>query len=618
MQNTSKWIPVTKKEVEARGWNQLDVILFSGDAYIDHPSFGSAIVARLLENMGLKVAIVPQPNWQDDLRDFKKLGIPRLFFGVTGGSMDSMVNHYTANKRLRSNDAYTPGGISGFRPDYATITYSNILKSIYPDVPVIIGGVEASLRRVTHYDYWSDQLKPGILSDSKADLLLYGMAEVTLREVVSKLQQGIPINDMQDILQTAYLSDQINKGNSSWQDVELSSHEECLKNKMKFSGNFKLLEEESGKYEGKVRFIQKTGKQYLIINPSRPPVSEKELDDIYQLPFTRLPHPKYSKKGAIPAYKMIRHSITLHRGCFGACSFCTISAHQGKFISSRSQSSIIKEAEQIKDMPDFKGYISDLGGPSANMYKMGGIDLEQCKKCKRISCIHPNICKNLDTNPNELSKLYKTISNLPGVKKAFVGSGIRYDLFMNDLDKKEYYQYAKDLITNHVSGRLKVAPEHTTDNVLKIMRKPSFSLFRQFNELFTKINHENKLNQQLIPYFISSHPGSASEDMAELAIETKNLHFKLEQVQDFTPTPMTLATVMYYSGIDPYSLKKIYVAKSKEDKLLQQSFFFWYKSDFRGKIIRELKKIQREDFINRLFGKNSIYKHKKHKKRKKK
>ena len=611
------WLPTTKKEVFARGWDELDVILFSGDAYVDHPSFGPSVIGRVLESLGLKVAIVPQPNWQDDLRDFKKLGKPRLFFAVTAGCMDSMVNHYTANKRLRSNDAYTPGGKAGFRPDYATITYSNILKRLFPEVPIVIGGVEASLRRLSHYDYWSDKLKPSILEESKTDLLIYGMGEKPLSELVKLLEKGISFESIKTIPQTAYIiREELIPENKNWEDFELFSHDECIKDKIKYAKNFKTIEEESNRYQSIKRLIQKVGQKSVIVNPPFELFSEKEMDAVYNLPFTRLPHPKYAKKEPIPAYEMIRHSITLHRGCFGACSFCTISAHQGKFISSRSEKSISKEVEQVTNMHDFKGYISDLGGPSANMYKMQGIDIEQCKTCKRASCLHPAICTNLSTNPKPLTQIYKQTHKHQKVKKAFVGSGIRYDLFMHKLNNPDYADYADELIKNHVSGRLKVAPEHTSEDVLKIMRKPDLGMFHEFKKLFDKINRKHQLNQQLIPYFISSHPGCKNIHMAELAVETKMMNFKLEQVQDFTPTPMTLATVMYYSGINPYTMEKVSVARSKDEKLSQRKFFFWYKNEFRNDIISELRKAKREDLIDKLFGKITKKIHRKNKRRK--
>ncbi|MCG8700276.1 MAG: YgiQ family radical SAM protein [Bacteroidales bacterium] len=602
----SDWLPTTAKELKQRGWDELDVILFTGDAYVDHPAFGAAVVGRLLESLSLKVAIVPQPNWQDDLRDFKKLGKPRLFFGVTSGAMDSMINHYTANKRLRSDDAYTPGGKAGFRPDYATTVYSNILKRLFPDVPVIIGGIEASLRRVTHYDYWKNKLQPGILSESAADMLVYGMGEKPIVEVVRLLQKGVPFENITTVPQTAIVIDSKTQlpENKEWIDIEIASHEECLKDKKKYAANFKVIEEESNKWHSR-RIIQKYANQSTVINPPYPPLKKGELDTSFDLPYTRLPHPRYHTKGNIPAYEMIKFSVNMHRGCFGGCTFCTISAHQGKFIASRSEKSILSEVDKIKAMPGFKGYLSDLGGPSANMYQMEGIDLERCKTCKRPSCIFPNICANLNTNHQPMLDLYKKIDNKEGIKKSFIGSGIRYDMLYNERatgeEKKSHRDYVSEVIKNHVSGRLKVAPEHTSAKVLKQMRKPFFELFENFTRDFHRINKSENLNQQLIPYFISSHPGCEDEDMAELAAKTKKLNFKLEQVQDFTPTPMTLATVIYYSGYHPYTLEKVYTAKNKGEKLAQRMFFFWYKGEYRQRIVQKLNKINRSDLIKEIF-----------------
>lgn len=606
--NINDWLPVSVKEMQQREWDQADVVLFSGDAYVDHPAFANAVIGRTLEAMGLRVAIVPQPNWQDDLRDFKKFAKPRLFFGVAAGNMDSMVNHYTANRRLRSDDAYTPGGKAGFRPNYASAVYSKILKSIYPDVPVILGGIEASLRRLTHYDYWQDCLKPGILEWSQADMLVYGMGEAPLREIVRLLNRGVPFSQLNNIRQTAVLqsADSALPGNGKWKSIELYSHEECLEDKKKYAMNFRHIEEQSNSLDA-AQLTQVCGKSRIVVNPPFPPMKSKDLDASYDLPYTRLPHPKYHKKGIIPAYEMIKHSINLHRGCFGGCSFCTISAHQGKFISSRSSNSILKEALQVTQMKDFKGYISDLGGPSANMYQMSGRDINICKSCKRPSCILPSICGNLNTSHKPLIELYKEVDSLPGVKKSFIGSGIRYDLFMNDKsgDKDNNEAYLQELVTKHVSGRLKVAPEHSSDSVLKLMRKPSFSLFKQFNQRFNQINSESGLNQELIPYFISSHPASSEKDMAELAIETKRLNFTLEQVQDFTPTPMTLATVIYYSGYHPYTLEPIYTAKSPEQKLRQKSFFFWYRPEKQKEIVASLRKAGLEHLEALLFNKKT-------------
>jgi uncharacterized radical SAM protein YgiQ len=604
------WLPLTKKEVEKRGWDELDVILISGDAYVDHPSFGTAVIGRIIEDEGFKIAIVAQPNWKDDLRDFKKLGKPKYFFGVTAGCMDSMINHYTANKRLRSTDSYTPGGEAGYRPDYATTVYSKILKEIYPDVPVLIGGIEASLRRVTHYDYWKDQLMPSILVDSKADLLVYGMGDQPLRDLLKLLKKGVPFSSLKTLKQVAFLqekSEELPK-NKQWETIELSSHEECLVDKIKYASNFKIVEVESNKWQAN-RIIQKVGSQILVINPPYKTMIEKEIDQSFDLPYTRLPHPKYKKRGTIPAYEMIKFSINMHRGCFGGCSFCTISAHQGKFIASRSENSILKELEEVVNHPEFRGYISDLGGPSANMYKMKGKDEEICNRCSSPSCIHPVICSNLDTSHKPMTDIYRKVDQHPKVKKAFVGSGIRYDLLVDDFNKNNsdgnHDEYIEQVVTRHISGRLKVAPEHTSDATLKIMRKPSFKYFHKFKEKYDKISEKHGLSQQLIPYFISSHPGCEEEDMANLAAETKEMGFQLEQVQDFTPTPMTVAEVIYYTGVHPYTLKPIKTVKTKEEKLNQNRFFFWYKRENREWIKKRLEKVNRPDLAKKLLGDDS-------------
>lgn len=601
-----QWLPTSVKEMKERGWENADVILFSGDAYVDHPSFGPAVIARILESLGLKTAIVPQPNWQDDLRDFRKLGRPNLFFGISAGCMDSMVNHYTASKRLRSDDAYTPDGRAGARPDMPTIVYTRILKQLYPDVPVVIGGIEASLRRVTHYDYWKNSLRPSILAESGADMLIYGMGEKPLTDICRLLKKGIPFDNLTNIPQTAILRhrDEIYATNKKWETITLYSHESCLKDPKKHAKNFRRIEEESNSMNA-AQLVQDIGENRLTVNPPYPPLSTKELDAVYDLPFTRLPHPRYKGK-EIPAYNMIRHSVTLHRGCFGGCAFCTISAHQGKFIISRSENSVLRELDRVAEMPDFKGTVSDLGGPSANMYAMQGKDQEICKKCKRASCAYPTICKNLNTDHTPLLHLYAQARKHPAIKHCFIGSGIRYDLCLHDTGNKTVNkannEYLETVIRHHVSGRFKVAPEHAADNVLHLMRKPSFSLFHQLKNKFDDINQKNEMRQQIIPYFISSHPGCGLEDMAELAAATKQLDFKLEQVQDFTPTPMTLATTMYYTGYHPYSLKKITSTKSDDDKKMQNMFFFWYKKEYREKIMAALRKIKRPDLIRKLYN----------------
>ena len=599
------WLPTTKKEMELRGWDELDVILFSGDAYVDHPSFGAAVIGRLLEAQGLRVAIVPQPNWRDDLRDFKKLGRPRLFFGVSAGCMDSMVNKYTANKRLRSEDAYTPDGRHDMRPEYPTIVYTQILKKLWPDVPVIIGGIEASLRRLTHYDYWQDTVRKSILIESGADLLVYGMGEKPITDLCQRMKETPYIPT--DIPQTVYMvkgKQAIPPSISKKEDIVLHSHEACLSDKKKEAENFRFIEEESNKYEA-ARILQHVGNSTVVVNPPFPPMTQGELDISFDLPYTRLPHPKYKGK-RIPAFDMIKFSVNLHRGCFGGCAFCTISAHQGKFIVSRSKESILREAKAITEMPDFKGYLSDLGGPSANMYAMHGTDLDKCRKCKRPSCIHPKVCPNLNTDHSPLLDIYHAVDALPGIKKSFIGSGVRYDLLLHESKdpaiNRSTREYTRELIAKHVSGRLKVAPEHTSDQVLHIMRKPSFAQFYDFKKIFDKVNKELNLRQQIIPYFISSHPGCTAEDMAELAVITKRLDFHLEQVQDFTPTPMTVATEAWYTGYHPYTLQPIFSAKTQREKLAQRMFFFWYKPEERRAIIQELKRMGRSDLIDKLYG----------------
>ena len=600
------FLPTTKKECELRGWTELDIILFSGDAYVDHPSFGAAVIGRTLENAGYRVAIVPQPDWHGDFRDFKKLGRPRLFFGISPGCMDSMVNKYTANKRLRSEDAYSPDGRHDCRPENPTIVYSRILRQLFPDVPIILGGIEASLRRLTHYDYWDDCLRKCILCDSAGDMISYGMGEKTVLELARQLDEGLSIHDIKDVPQTVYIAKHKEdiSGGITDDDIILHSHEECLRDKRAEAENFRHIEEESNKMHAQ-RLIQAVDGKYVVVNPPYPPMTTEEVDASFDLPYMRVPHPKYKGK-RIPAYEMIKFSVNLHRGCFGGCAFCTISAHQGKFIASRSKESIMREVKEVVKLPDFKGYISDLGGPSANMYGLHGRNLKACEKCKRPSCVHPAICPNLDTDHSRLIDIYRSVDALPEVKKSFIGSGVRYDLLLHhSKDEKaneSAREYTRELICNHVSGRLKVAPEHTSDSVLYLMRKPSFRLFEEFKRIFDKINREKGLKQQIIPYFISSHPGCHEEDMADLAVRTKRLDFQLEQVQDFTPTPMTVSTETWYSGFDPYTLEPVFSAKTQKDKLAQRQFFFWYKPEERRQIEATLRRIGRPDLIRELLG----------------
>lgn len=563
------FLPTTIKEVRERGWDALDVILFTGDAYIDHPAFGATVIGRLLEAEGYRVAIVPQPNWRDDLRDFTKLGAPRLFFGVTAGAMDSLVNHYTANLRLRHDDAYTPGGKAGFRPDRAVEVYTRILKRLFPHVPVVVGGIEASLRRLTHYDYWTDALRPSILATSGADLIAYGMGERVIPEVARALRNGYNAKLLRKLRQVAFLADQsyVDRLDPA-RTIHLASYEECLADTGAFGENFTVIETQSNLLEPEATMVEAVGERYAVVTPPHAALTTEELDRSFDLPYERAPHPRYRGKGAIPAWEMIKHSVNIHRGCFGGCAFCTISAHQGKFITSRSERSVIDEVRKVAAMPDFKGYISDIGAPSANMYRMGGRDRELCRRCRRPSCLHPAKCPNLDNDHRPLLALYAKVRAVKGVKKAFIGSGIRYDLF-------DGTPYLETVLKHHTSGRLKVAPEHTEEGVLRLMRKPPFALFERLNADFHTICRREGLSYQLIPYFISSHPGCTERDMRALSQKVLGrLRFTLEQVQDLTPTPMTLSSVMFHTGENPYTHERVYVARTQEEKRRQKSYFF--------------------------------------------
>ena len=598
MYQLSDWLPTTRKEMELRGWDRADVILFSGDAYVDHPSFGVAVVGRILEACGLRVCIVPQPDWHGDLRDFKRLGRPRLFFGISPGCMDSMVNKYTAARRLRSEDAYSPDGRHNMRPEYPSIVYTQCLRSLYPDVPIVLGGIEASLRRVAHYDYWQDRIRPSILVDSQADMITYGMGDKVNVELVRILESFMATYDesleydpatgealmtrnafRKAVIETYTLPQSVTLADSietTDDDIILHSYEDCLKNPMMHAENFRHIEEESNRMHAS-RLIQKTGDKYVIVNPPYPPLTTEEMDYSFDLPYTRLPHPKYNGK-RIPAFDMIKFSVNMHRGCFGGCAFCTISAHQGKFIMNRSKESILKEVEQITKMPDFKGNLSDLGGPSANMYMMQGKNQKACEACKRPSCIHPKICPNLNGDHRHLLDIYKAVDAMPGIKHSYIGSGVRYDMLLHDWKdealNKAAQDYTTELITKHVSGRLKVAPEHTEEHVLNLMRKPSFALFHQFKTIFDRINNRAGLRQQIIPYFISSHPGCTIKDMQHLSQETRAMRLETDQVQDFTPTPLTVATTIFATGYHPYTMEKVFCEHDPEEKKKQKSFFF--------------------------------------------
>ncbi len=600
-----RWLPTTRRELALRGWEQLDVVLVSGDAYVDHPAFGVAIIARVIEACGLRVGVVPQPNWRDDYRDFRRFGAPRLFFGVTAGNLDSMVNHYTAARRLRSDDAYTPGGAAGFRPDYAATVYTRILKEIYPEVPVVLGGIEASLRRVTHYDYWSDRLRPSILCETGADLLLYGMAEAPLKLLLRLLQRGVPFSSLRTLPQAAYLlpPEEPLPRNRRWDTLELASHDDCLASRRTYAANFARLERELNRYRAR-RLTQATPGGTVVVNPPAPPPSRAELDAIYDLPYTRLPHPRYRRRGEIPAWKMIAHSLTLHRGCFGGCSFCTIAAHQGKFISSRSRASILRELEQVVRMPGFKGHISDLGGPAANMYRLEGRDRAVCERCERPSCLAPRVCAQLNLDHGPLLEVYREVRRHPAVKQAAVSSGIRYDLLLDGkgaLRDESARAYFTEVLRHHVSGRLKVAPEHTEDQVLQLVRKPPFRYFLAFKRLFDRLVAQEDLHLQLIPYFISSLPGCSETDMARLALATRRLGYRPEQVQDFTPTPLTLATVSFYSGLHPETLAPVAIARTLPEKRNQQRYFFWYRHEQRRWLRQRLRQLQQGELAAALL-----------------
>ena len=564
-------IPTSLKEVKSLGWDYIDVILFTGDAFVDHPSFGTAVIARWLQKHGYRVAVVPQPNWRDDLRDFRKLGAPRLYFGVSSGAMDSMVNHYTAAKRLRSDDAYTPEGRAGQRPDYAVTVYTKILKQIYPDIPVIIGGIEASLRRVTHYDYWQDSLKPSILVDSGADWLCYGMGERTMLEFTRAIETGRNVNDIRRIPQLGFYMD----GRTRLKDaVILNSYERCCKDKIAFAENVHVIETYANMLAPPV-LIEPVGSGYVQINPTWPPATQQEMDSFWDLPYTKLPHPRYKGKH-IPAYEMIKFSVNTHRGCFGGCNFCTIAAHQGKFIQSRSEESIFNEIAALNSLPGFTGNISDVGAPTANMYGMRGRDQGLCAKCRRKSCLFPSPCRNMDRSHERLLKLYAGIAEIKGIKHAYIGSGIRYDLFLDEkgfVDESSY-PFLKELILEHTSGRLKVAPEHTEDDVLKLMAKPSFRLFERLRKEFDEIVRSGGRKCELVPYFISGHPGCGMREMKRLAANPALKGLYMDQVQDFTPTPMTTSSVMFYTGLDPKNLQKVFVERDIERKREQKSFFF--------------------------------------------
>lgn len=564
-------IPTSVKEVQRLGWDYIDVIFFTGDAFVDHPSFGTACIARYLEKFGYRVAVVPQPNWKDDLRDFRKLGAPRLYFAVNSGAMDSMVNHYTAARRLRHEDAYTPDGQFGRRPDRAVTVYTKILKRLWPDVPVVIGGVEASLRRLAHYDYWDNSIHPSILVDSGADWLCYGMGERTMLELTRAIENGRNLRQMENIAQLAFYRKGTCKLDGA---LVLNSYERCLEEPRAFAENFHQIEVHANMLTPQT-LVEPVGDGYVRVNPPLPPATTEEMDSFWDLPFTKKPHPRYKGK-RIPAYDMIKDSIITHRGCFGGCNFCTIAAHQGKFIQSRSEESILKEVRELAAMPEFRGNISDLGAPTANMYGMHGKDPSRCAVCRRKSCLFPSPCSNMDRNHERVLALYRRVDAVKGIRHSYIGSGVRYDLF---LDEKGFVdgsgkKYLRELMLRHTSGRLKVAPEHTEDKVLYYMAKPSFRLFERLRAEFDKINREEGTHTELVPYFISSHPGCTLQDMRKLASNRSLNGIWMEQVQDFMPTPMTTSSIMFCTGLDPRTMKEVFVEHNPERKKEQKSLFF--------------------------------------------
>ena len=564
-------IPTSVKEVQKLGWDYIDVIFFTGDAFVDHPSFGTACIARYLEKFGYRVAVVPQPNWKDDLRDFRKLGAPRLYFAVNAGAMDSMVNHYTAARRLRHDDAYTPEGQFGRRPDRAVTVYTRILKQLWPEVPVVIGGVEASLRRLAHYDYWDDSIHPSVLVDSGADWLCYGMGERTMLELTRAIESGRNLRQMEQIPQIAFYR----KGECKLEGaLVLHSYERGLRDGKAFAENFHQIETHANMLHPQT-IVEPVGEGYVRVNPPLPPATTEEMDSFWDLPFTKKPHPRYKGK-RIPAYDMIKDSIITHRGCFGGCNFCTIAAHQGKFIQSRSEESILAEVRELAKMPEFRGNISDLGAPTANMYGMQGRDASRCAVCRRKSCLFPSPCPNMDRDHSRVLALYRKVDAVKGIRHSYIGSGVRYDLFLDengfvDASGKEYL---RELMLRHTSGRLKVAPEHTEEKVLRYMAKPSFKLFERLRREFDKINRESGTHVELVPYFISSHPGCTLQDMRNLASNPCLKGIWMEQVQDFMPTPMTTSSIMFCTGIDPRNMQPVFVEKNPLRKKEQKSLFF--------------------------------------------
>ncbi len=581
------FLPINREELAARGWEQADVIIVSADAYVDHPAWAAAILGRFLEHYGYRVGIIAQPDWRN-LDDISSLGAPALFFAISGGNMDSMVNHYTADKKRRRKDMYSPAGKTGLRPDRPTIVYSNLLRQAFPGVPIVIGGVEASLRRLAHYDYWQNRVRRSILLDSRADLLVYGMGEYNLLEIARKLKGGQDIAYLRNLRGTCYLS-----RNKPGNALELPSFEEVEKDRRAFARATKLIQEEINPYSAGT-LAQKHGERWLVQNPPSLPLSSSELDEIYELSFTRRCHPSYEALGGVPGLKPVQFSIVTHRGCFGGCGFCSLGQHQGRFIQNRSLLSLVNEARSLTFHPDFKGTIPDVGAPSANMYGLKGFDQKLCEQCKRLSCLVPKVCKNLDTDHMPSVELWQKLRRIKGIKHIFVSSGVRYDLILRDTSRR----YLRDLCKYHVSGQLKIAPEHVAERVTRTMHKPGKKEYMRFIQAFKETNQKLGKDQYLVPYFISAHPGCDLQDTLELAEFVRdNLQYYPEQVQNFTPTPMTVSTCMYYTGINPHNGREIYVPKSEKERKWQRALLQYRNKKNQNLVGEALQACGRQDLI---------------------
>ena len=588
MTNEKKFLPISKRDMIDRGWDQCDFIIVTGDAYIDHHSFGTAIISRVLEAQGYKVGIIPQPDWKN-VYDFQRLGRPKYAFLVNGGNMDSMVNHYTVSKKRREKDMYSPGGKMGLRPDYATIVYCNKIREAYKNIDIVIGGVEASLRRFAHYDYWENKVRKSILLDSSADLLIYGMGEKPIVEIAEGLKNGVKAKDINYVRGTCYLAENLDYVQDY---IEIPSYKEVVSDKRKYAESSKIEYQEQDSVRGKV-LVQKHGNIYMVQNIPQPPLNREELDKVYDLPYMKNYHPIYEKHGGIAAIEEVKFSTVSSRGCFGDCKFCAITLHQGRVVQSRSKESILKEIEGITQLPDFKGYIHDVGGPTANFRKPACDRQLAFGACKGKECLSPSVCSNMDVDHTEYLDLLRSIRKVPGVKKAFVRSGLRYDYIMADKDDT----FFKELVEHHVSGQLKVAPEHVSAQVLKYMGKPSGDTYDKFVSKFEKITKKIGKKQYIVPYLMSSHPGSTLECAIELAEYLRDINYHPEQVQDFYPTPGTPSTTIYYTGIDPITMKEVYVPKSKHEKAMQRALLQYRNPKYYNLVYEALVEAGRTDLI---------------------